>query len=118
MEEDRLARSADLVLSNSFLKTLMVYHLVLYIVFLIIYRYVIDFKKHFRVEGDVPASVSLVSYFTLLTQTTVMTEITPKTSLGRSIVSTHIFLSWFIIILSMTPIGDDIAGGGNNGLNY
>jgi hypothetical protein len=113
----RLVHSASLVLTNSFLQTLMTYHLVLYVIFLCIYRYAIDFNKHFHVEGNIPASISIVSYFTLLTQTTVMTEITPRTTLARSLVSTHIFLSWFIVILSMTPVGDDISNNMGS-LNY
>lgn len=117
MSENRLVRSVGLVLTNSFLETLMAYHLVLYVAFLCIYRYAIDFNKHFRFDGNHPANISVISYFTLLTQTTVMSEITPKTALGRSIVSTHIFLSWFIVILSMTPVGDDINSMGGS-LNY
>lgn len=112
-----MVHSASLVLTNSFLQTLMAYHLVLYVIFLCIY-YAIDFNKHFRVEGNIPASISIVSYFTLLTQTTVMTEITPQTPLARSLVSTHIFLSWFIVILSMTPVGDDISNNMGSSLNY
>ena len=117
MNEERIVRDAQLVLSNKFLQSLMAYHLGLFIIFALIYRYVIDFRKHFRVEENVPVSLSLVSYFTLLTQTTVMTEIVPRTSLGRSLVATHIFFSWFIVILSMTPVGEDIAGIGFN-TNY
>lgn len=96
----------------------MKYHLILFIVFVVIYRYVIDFNTHFRIEGDVPASLSVISYFTLLSQTTVMTgEIVPRTSLGRSLLSTHVFFSWFVVILSVTPIGEEITGGGIE-INY
>jgi len=117
MNDERIMRDARLVLSNKFLQSLMAYHTGLFVIFALIYLFVIDFNKHFHVEGDAPASLSLISYFTLLSQTTVMTEITPKTSLGRSLVATHIFFSWFIIILSMTPIGENIAGMGLNS-NY
>jgi hypothetical protein len=117
MNEERIVRDAQLVLSSKFLQTLMAYHITLFIIFVLIYRYAIDFKKHFRVEEGTPANISLISYFTLLSQTTVMTEIAPKTSLGRSLLATHIFFSWFIVVLSMTPIGENIAGFGFNS-NY
>ncbi len=100
----RVSMGAGLLMTNTFLQSLMMYHMLLFIVFVIIYR-TIQFETHFTVKKR--PSVSHIAYFTLLTQTTVMTgEITPKTKLGRSLLATHVFLSWFVVILSVTPIGD------------
>jgi len=95
-----------LILSNRFLERLMQYHLILFVVFCAIYRFGIDFKKHFTAKEN---TISLVSYYVLLTQTSVMAgEIAPRTKLGRSLLATHVFLSWFVVILSITPVGDTI----------
>lgn len=105
-------QSAGLIISNAFLETLMLYHMVLFIVFIMIYKS-IEFEKHFTVEKA--PSWSHIAYFTLLTQTTVMAgEITPKTKLGRSILATHVFLSWFVVILSVTPVGDALDAMSEN----
>jgi hypothetical protein len=106
-------RGAELVLSNKFLQSLMTYHLLIFIVFVLIYKYAIDFREHFKVPPKTPSSISVIAYFVLLCQTTVMTgEIVPKTNLGRSLLSTHVFFSWFVVILSITPIGEEITGIG------
>jgi len=95
-----------LILSNRFLERLVQYHMVLFLVFCALYKFAIDFKKHFTAVDN---SISTVSYFALLTQTSVMAgEITPRTQLGRSLLATHVFLSWMIIVLSVTPVGDAI----------
>ncbi len=107
----RISRGAGLLMANSFLQSLMTYHMVLFIVFVSIYR-LIKFDEHFTV--DKTPTISHIAYFTLLTQTTVMTgEITPKTKLGRSLLATHVFMSWFVVILSVTPIGDALNTIGN-----
>lgn len=94
----------------------MQYHMVLFLVFCFIYRFVIDFQEHFTAKSN---SVSMVAYYVLLTQTTVMVgEIVPKTKLGRSLLGTHVFLSWFVIILSVTPVGDAIQGASSNAIEY
>lgn len=102
------ATGAGLLLTNTFLENLMLYHMVLFLTFVSIYR-IIDFEKHFTVKSR--PSISHIAYFTLLTQTTVMAgEITPKTQLGRSLMATHVFLSWMVVILSVTPVGDALNG--------
>lgn len=113
----RLATGAGLLLSNAFLQNLMLYHMVLFVAFVGIYR-TIDFEKHFTVKSR--PSISHIAYFTLLTQTTVMTgEITPKTKLGRSLLATHVLLSWMVVILSVTPVGDALENMGNTiNINY
>jgi hypothetical protein len=81
--------------------------MVLFCVFVFLYSVAINFEDHFTVSKR--PTISHVSYFVLLTQTTVMTgEITPKTKLGRALLATHVFLSWFVVILSVTPVGDAI----------
>jgi len=106
--------ASRLILSNRFLERLMQYHMVLFLVFCGIYRFLIDFKQHFTVREN---TISIVSYYVLLTQTSVMAgEIVPRTKLGRSLLATHVFLSWFVIILSVTPVGDAVQNVPN--INY
>lgn len=98
--------TTKLILSNRFLERLMQYHMVLFLIFCGIYRFLIDFTKHFTAKEN---TISVVSYYVLLTQTSVMAgEIAPRTKLGRSLLATHVFLSWFVVILSVTPVGDTI----------
>jgi hypothetical protein len=100
----RIDRGAALIISNDFLKNVLTYHFTLFIVFVMLYRYMIPFEKHFDLRYKQPNTMSTVVYYVLHTQSTVMSEIVPITNLGRSLQATHIFLSWFIIILSMAPI--------------
>jgi uncharacterized membrane protein YesL len=100
----RIDKGAALIISNDFLRNVLSYHFTLFIVFVMMYRYMIPFEDHFDLKYKAPSSMSTVAYYVLHTQSTVMCEIVPKTALGRSLQATHIFLSWFIIILSMAPI--------------
>jgi hypothetical protein len=100
----RVDRGAALIINNDFLRNVLAYHFTLFLVFVTIYRYMISFEDHFDLKHRARNSMSTVVYYVLHTQSTVMCEIVPKTNLGRSLQATHIFLSWFIIILSMAPI--------------
>ena len=92
-----------MVISNKFLKGLLLYNVLLYTMFLSIYL-VIDFKKHFHLPEHTEDITSTIAYYTLLSQTQVMAgEIVPKTRLGRYLLMTHVFLSWFMIALVMVP---------------
>jgi hypothetical protein len=52
-------------------------------------------------------NASTIAYYTLHTQSTVMTgDIQPKTRLARALQSSHVLLSWFIVILAMTPLNE------------
>lgn len=99
-----------LIISNSFLRSVITYHCVLYCIFLIMYMTIVDFDQNFYTPHKTPGtttSISTISYYIIATQTTVMCEIVPRTALARSLQTTHTLLSWFVIILSMSPIDTD-----------
>ena len=100
--------SASLIFTNRFLRSVVIYHMVLYCIFLFIYTTVIRFDQHFDSKyQDTRPTVSTIAYYTLHTQSTVMTgDIQPKTRLGRSLQSSHVLLSWFIVVLAMTPLNE------------
>ena len=100
----RIDQGTSLVLGNRFLQNVLTYQFVVFLSFVTLYRYAIDFETHFETKHGARATMSTISYYVLHTQSTVMCEIIPKTPLGRSLQASHIFLSWFIIILSMAPI--------------
>jgi hypothetical protein len=99
--------SASLVITNRFLRTVALYHGVLFCLFLIIYVGLIRFENHFDMRYGATPTISTIAYYTLHTQSTVMTgDIQPKTKLARALQSSHVLLSWFIVILAMTPLNE------------
>jgi hypothetical protein len=100
--------SAALVITNRFLRSVVLYHAVLYCIFLTIYVGLIRFDKHFDFRYDTTdnISISTIAYYTLHTQSTVMSDIHPRTKLGRALQSSHVLLSWFIVVLAMTPLNE------------
>lgn len=112
----KLEEGTRLIVSNRFLQSVLTYHIILFFVMVFTYSYVIDFKKHFTIfdesgtaADDIEPSLGLITYYVLATQTTVMSgEILPRhrTTLGRNLLGMHIFFSWFIIVLAMTPIDE------------
>lgn len=100
--------AAVLIVSNRFLRTVVLYHLILFFLFLFIYTTLVRFESHFDLRyGDEDATVSTIAYYVLHTQSTVMTgDVQPKTRLGRALQSSHVILSWIIIILAMTPLNE------------
>jgi len=98
--------SATLVFTNRFLKSVVLYHIVLFMIFLFIYSTLIRFDQHFELTQDDEPTISTIAYYTLHTQSTVMSEIHPKTKFGRALQSSHVLLSWFIVVLAMTPLNE------------
>jgi hypothetical protein len=99
--------SAALVITNRFLRSVVLYHAVLYCIFLTIYVGLIRFDKHFDMRYGATPSVSTIAYYTLHTQSTVMTgDIQPRTKLARALQSSHVLMSWFIVVLAMTPLNE------------
>jgi hypothetical protein len=99
--------SAALVITNRFLRSVVLYHAVLYCIFLTIYVGLIRFDTHFDLRYGATASVSTIAYYTLHTQSTVMTgDIQPRTKLARALQSSHVLMSWFIVVLAMTPLNE------------
>lgn len=99
--------SATLVLTNRFLRSVVIYHMILFALFMTIYTVVIRFDAHFDLRYGTEATASTIAYYTLHTQSTVMTgDIQPKTRLARALQSSHVLLSWFIVVLAMTPLNE------------
>jgi len=99
--------SATLIITNRFLQSVVLYHLFLYIIFFCLYSFVIRFDEHFDLRYGASSSLSTIAYYTLHTQSTVMTgDIQPRTRLARALQSSHVLLSWFIIVLAMTPLNE------------
>jgi hypothetical protein len=73
-------------------------HAVIFLVFTLIYA-VIDFQKHFHTS---PANIV---YFSTTVHTSVgFGDITPKTHLGKAIVSLHMLLSFVATLLVLERI--------------
>lgn len=99
--------SASLVITNRFLRSVALYHGVLFCIFMSIYVGLIRFEEHFDLRFNAEPSVSTIAYYVLHTQSTVMTgDVQPKTRLARALQSSHVLLSWFIVILAMTPLNE------------
>jgi hypothetical protein len=99
--------SAALVITNRFLRSVALYHGVLYCIFMIIYVGLIRFETHFDLRYNAEPNLSTIAYYVLHTQSTVMTgDVQPKTRLARALQSSHVLLSWFIVILAMTPLNE------------
>jgi len=96
-----------LILTNRFLRNVVLYHAILFCLYVVIYTSVIRFDEHFDLRYGTDTSVSTVAYYVLHTQSTVMTgDIQPKTRLARALQSSHVLLSWMIIVLAMTPLNE------------
>lgn len=93
-----------MLVSNKFLKGLMLYNIVLYTVMFSVYM-LMDFDAHFKLPDHTDrATPFTIAYYTLLCQTQVMAgEIEPKTKLARMLLMIHIFFSWFVVALIMVP---------------
>ncbi|MGA1563939.1 MAG: hypothetical protein ACO35C_04890 [Pontimonas sp.] len=100
-------QAATLVLTNRFLRSVVIYHMVLFAIFMVLYTSVIRFEEHFDLRYGTEATTSTIAYYTLHTQSTVMTgDIQPRTRLARALQSSHVLLSWFIVVLAMTPLNE------------
>ena len=100
---EKMENNVHLMVNNKFLKGLVLYNVLLYCVFLSTYL-IIDFHVHFNLPPGSSDDVSTIAYYTLLSQVQVMAgEITPKTSLGRTLLGLHVFFSWFVVVLIMVP---------------
>ena len=109
----KLEEGTHLIVSNRFLQSVLTYHIILFFVMVFLYSYVIDFKKHFTIFDDsgkdIEPTLGLITYYVLATQTTVMSgEVLPRhrTKVGRNLLGMHIFFSWFIVVLAMTPLDE------------
>lgn len=102
-----VSNSAAIVITNRFLRSVVLYHVILFSIFFVIYTALIRFDTHFDMRYGATSSLSTIAYYTLHTQSTVMTgDIQPRTKLARALQSSHVLLSWFIVILAMTPLNE------------
>lgn len=62
----------------------------------------IDFHKHFNVEEKDDTALTRL-YYSLGVQATVMTEIAPKTPLGRRLVMLQILSAWLPTLFLVVP---------------
>lgn len=100
-----------IIAGNKFLKGLLVYNALIYILFVGIYH-TIDFEKHFDLPPGTRADTGFIMYYTWLSHCNVMAgECVPKTSTGRQILAYHILMSWGVILVMLAPWGSDMATG-------
>lgn len=92
-----------LLVTNNFFEVIVAYNAVLFVIMTLIYH-AMDFEKHFTLpNGLQEADTGLILYYVLMCQSNVMSEITPKTKLGRGLLSVHIALSWAFIMVLLAP---------------
>jgi len=95
---DALAR----VEADKFASTAITFTTTVFLMYLFVYLYAIDFDKHFASPDGKPADLSKIMYFVAQCHTTAMSELIPTTALGRFLVSSHVFLSWgFVVVLAL-----------------
>lgn len=99
-----LHRAIQGTVSNKFLDIFIIYNIAIFLTFMLIYRF-IGFEKHFILPAHIhTVDMNVIAYYTFMTQSAVMSgEISPKTKLARSILVTHVFLSWIIIVAFIVP---------------
>lgn len=92
--------------TNKMLNALLTYHFFVYAGIVTVYL-LIDFDAHFTSSDDLikkPTSAEAIFYYALCTHTNVMAgEIIPKTPFGRSLLETHVWLTWIVMIFMLVP---------------
>lgn len=92
-----------IIAGNRFLEGLLLYNIAIFCIFVAVYHG-IDFAKHFDLPPGEKTTTQLIAYYTFLSQANVMAgEIVPKTNTGRTILATHIFMSWGIMVAFLVP---------------
>lgn len=82
---------------------LLIYNYLVFIAFAALYR-IIDFEKHFEVPSNFVHDLDHVGYFAFMITCQIFgTNIIPKTTFGRAIVSVHAALSWVLSIVFLAP---------------
>ena len=90
-------------IAEKFLVGIVIYTLLTYSLFIVIYKFN-DFEKHFAVPEGTKVDTRLIMYYAFLVQTGYMAgEITPKTSVGRTIVALHSCFSWILTLALLAP---------------
>lgn len=100
---DSSSGRTGLLVSVNFIRWLLAYNVVVWLVFTMIYKN-IDFAKHFEVPPDFQNSFSEVAYYSFQCVVQMYgTNIVPKTTMGRSIVSIQSFLTYSVFIVMLAP---------------
>ena len=102
------------VYKGGFIARLLVYNVIVFLMFLPFY-FLIDYEKHFEYtnkDGAKSPTWRGKLYFALMTHSTAMAgDIVPVTDLARTLISLHIFATWFQLMFIFVSSDGGVVSG-------